>query len=263
MGEVARSDRRLLARPAPVRVDRVRQGPRLRLVKPVDDEPDLTITVEHNVRGTPAFMAPEQVLGTQPSTVALTSMRWVASPTDWSRVRSCSKGGRSWKPPPDTFTRRRYRHRRARSQLIPCPSRPARSVEAGDRLDATFLALADWTRRAILARLARGEASVTELARPFAISQPAISKHLRVRSSGRAHQRGPGRPTGRGAGRRKAARRGQRLARTVSRGVGDERRTPGRPSREDAAHPAPIGAGPHTAEAGGTTRQHHGGEQWP
>jgi DNA-binding transcriptional ArsR family regulator len=49
-----------------------------------------------------------------------------------------------------------------------------------ERLDATFLALADPTRRAILARLVRGEASVTELAEPFAISQPAISKHLKV-----------------------------------------------------------------------------------
>jgi len=48
------------------------------------------------------------------------------------------------------------------------------------RLDATFAALADPTRRAILARLASGEASVTELAEPFAMSQPAISKHLRV-----------------------------------------------------------------------------------
>ena len=48
------------------------------------------------------------------------------------------------------------------------------------RLDATFLALADPTRRAILARLARGEASVTELAAPFAMSQPAISKHLKI-----------------------------------------------------------------------------------
>ena len=47
-------------------------------------------------------------------------------------------------------------------------------------LDATFLALADPTRRAILARLARGEASVTELAAPFTMSQPAISKHLKV-----------------------------------------------------------------------------------
>jgi DNA-binding transcriptional ArsR family regulator len=47
-------------------------------------------------------------------------------------------------------------------------------------LDATFLALADPTRRAILARLARGDASVTELAAPFAMSQPAISKHLKV-----------------------------------------------------------------------------------
>ena len=51
---------------------------------------------------------------------------------------------------------------------------------SSERLDATFLALADPTRRAILARLARGEASVTELAEPFAISQPAISKHLKI-----------------------------------------------------------------------------------
>src|ERR1700732_3225833 len=47
-------------------------------------------------------------------------------------------------------------------------------------LDATFAALADPTRRAILARLASGEASVTELAGPFAMTQPAISKHLKV-----------------------------------------------------------------------------------
>lgn len=47
-------------------------------------------------------------------------------------------------------------------------------------LDTTFAALADPTRRAILARLAVGEASVAELAEPFTISQPAISKHLRV-----------------------------------------------------------------------------------
>jgi DNA-binding transcriptional ArsR family regulator len=48
------------------------------------------------------------------------------------------------------------------------------------RLDATFFALADSTRRAILARLAKGEASVNELAAPFGISQPAISRHLKV-----------------------------------------------------------------------------------
>src|SRR5450755_4641395 len=47
-------------------------------------------------------------------------------------------------------------------------------------LDATFAALADPTRRAILARLASGEASVMDLAKPFAMSQPAISKHLKV-----------------------------------------------------------------------------------
>lgn len=65
------------------------------------------------------------------------------------------------------------------------------------RLDATFAALADPTRRAILARLASGEAPVTELARPFAMSQPAISKHLKVLeragliSRGRDAQRRP------------------------------------------------------------------------
>lgn len=49
-----------------------------------------------------------------------------------------------------------------------------------DRLDVTFSALADPTRRAILARLTHGEATVMELAEPFAMTQPAISKHLKV-----------------------------------------------------------------------------------
>src|ERR1700733_1627613 len=53
-------------------------------------------------------------------------------------------------------------------------------MDALQRLDATFAALADPTRRAILARLASGEASVMELAEPFEMSQPAISKHLKV-----------------------------------------------------------------------------------
>jgi DNA-binding transcriptional ArsR family regulator len=53
-------------------------------------------------------------------------------------------------------------------------------VNVADRLDRTFGALADPTRRAILARLARGEASVTELAEPFEMSLPAVSKHLKV-----------------------------------------------------------------------------------
>jgi DNA-binding transcriptional ArsR family regulator len=68
---------------------------------------------------------------------------------------------------------------------------------SADRLNATFAALADPTRRAILARLALGEATVTELAEPFAMSQPAISKHLKVLegaglvSRGRDAQRRP------------------------------------------------------------------------
>ena len=54
------------------------------------------------------------------------------------------------------------------------------NAAAASRLDDTFLALADPTRRAMLARLALGEATVTELAEPFAISQPAVSKHLKI-----------------------------------------------------------------------------------
>jgi DNA-binding transcriptional ArsR family regulator len=66
-----------------------------------------------------------------------------------------------------------------------------------EQLDATFAALADPTRRAILARLATGEATVMELAEPFAMSQPAISRHLKVLeragliSRGRDAQRRP------------------------------------------------------------------------
>ena len=68
-----------------------------------------------------------------------------------------------------------------------------------DRLSATFSALADPTRRAILTRLATGEATVNELAEPFAMTQPAISKHLKVLegagliSRGRDAQRQPSR----------------------------------------------------------------------
>ena len=53
-------------------------------------------------------------------------------------------------------------------------------MNISEQLDATFIALADPTRRAILARLMEGEASVNELAAPFEISQPAISKHLKI-----------------------------------------------------------------------------------
>jgi DNA-binding transcriptional ArsR family regulator len=69
--------------------------------------------------------------------------------------------------------------------------------DAEATLDATFAALADPTRRAILARLTTGQASVTELAAPFSMSQPAISKHLKVLeragliSRGREAQRRP------------------------------------------------------------------------
>jgi DNA-binding transcriptional ArsR family regulator len=70
-------------------------------------------------------------------------------------------------------------------------------MNSSQRLDSAFAALADPTRRAILARLASGEASVTELTEPFAMTQPAISKHLKVLeragliSRGRDAQRRP------------------------------------------------------------------------
>jgi DNA-binding transcriptional ArsR family regulator len=70
---------------------------------------------------------------------------------------------------------------------------------ADGRLDATFAALADPTRRAILARLATGDATVAELASPFSMSQPAVSKHLKVLeragliTRGRQAQRRPSR----------------------------------------------------------------------
>jgi DNA-binding transcriptional ArsR family regulator len=60
-----------------------------------------------------------------------------------------------------------------------------------EQLDATFAALSDPTRRSILARLADGEATVSELAKPFAISQPAISKHLKVLERARLITRTP------------------------------------------------------------------------
>lgn len=57
------------------------------------------------------------------------------------------------------------------------------NVSIMDSLDATFFALSDATRRALLARLALGEATVMELARPFQMTQPAISRHLKVLES--------------------------------------------------------------------------------
>ena len=75
------------------------------------------------------------------------------------------KGPWAWELGLGKFARRVYNH------LV---------MESTELLNATFAALADPTRRAILARLASGEASVTELAEPFDMSQPAISKHLKV-----------------------------------------------------------------------------------
>ena len=98
---------------------------------------------------------------------------------------------------------------------------------AADRLSATFSALADPTRRAILARLALGETSVTELAEPFEMSLPAVSKHLKVLE--RAGLIARGREAQMAAvphrGRRAARRR--RLARALSPALGGAARSPG------------------------------------
>jgi DNA-binding transcriptional ArsR family regulator len=85
-----------------------------------------------------------------------------------------------------------------------------------NRLNATFAALADPTRRAILARLASGEASVMELAAPFAITQPAVSKHLKVLERAGLISRG------RDAQRRPSSIQGQPLA-EASAWLGDYR----------------------------------------
>ena len=104
-----------------------------------------------------------------------------------------------------------------------------------DRLDATFAALADPTRRAILARLASGDASVTELAEPFAMSQPAISKHLKVLeragliSRGRDAQRRPRRLEAKPLAEATA------VARALPPLLGGELPAPRRPPRRDEA----------------------------
>ena len=108
-------------------------------------------------------------------------------------------------------------------------------VQPADRLSATFAALADPTRRAILARLAAGEASVTELAEPFAMSLPAISKHLKVLERAGLIARGreaQWRPCRLEAG---AAQGGRRLARALPPVLGRELR----PARRLPARVAP------------------------
>jgi DNA-binding transcriptional ArsR family regulator len=82
--------------------------------------------------------------------------------------------------------------------------------EPADRLNRTFSALADPTRRAILARLAAGEATVTELLAPFELSQPTISKHLKVLEDAGFIERG-----------RDAQRRPRRLVATALKDVAD------------------------------------------
>ena len=97
---------------------------------------------------------------------------------------------------------------------------------AADQLSTTFAALADPTRRAILARLASGECSVTELAEPFEMSMPAVSKHLRVLERAGLIARGreaQWRPCRLEAG---AAQGGGRVDRALSRDLGAAARSP-------------------------------------
>jgi DNA-binding transcriptional ArsR family regulator len=82
--------------------------------------------------------------------------------------------------------------------------------KSADRLNRTFSALADPTRRAILARLAAGEATVSELLAPFELSQPTISKHLKVLEDAGFIERG-----------RDAQRRPRRLVATALKDVAD------------------------------------------
>ncbi len=113
---------------------------------------------------------------------------------------------------------------------------------SSDRLDAMFLALADPTRRAILARLALGDASVAELAEPFTMSQPAISKHLKVLerarliSTGQDAQRRPRRLEGQSLGEASAWLDACRAAweanyERLDRLLADMQRAPGRAGR--------------------------------
>src|ERR1041385_5109862 len=90
------------------------------------------------------------------------------------------------------------------------------------RLDAIFAALADPTRRAILLRLSSGDASVTELAAPFRMSQPAISKHLKVLEKARLITRRPG--SDRADGRRRPSRIEGRSLQEIDAWLGDFRK---------------------------------------
>lgn len=128
-------------------------------------------------------------------------------------------------------------------------------------LDAVFMALADPTRRAILARLAHGEASVNELVEPFALSQPAISKHLKVLeraglvSGGRAAQRRPRRleaaPLGAANQWLESYRalweaRYARLDAVLASLVAAEKRPRRMPGKQDAKHPGSRTSGRKT-----------------
>ena len=98
------------------------------------------------------------------------------------------------------------------------------------RLDATFAALADPTRRAILARLAEGEATVKELVAPFKLSQPAISKHLKVLEKAGLISRGRDAQKTALPDRGQAARRGQRVAGGLPEDLGGQLRPPRHPA---------------------------------
>ena len=119
-----------------------------------------------------------------------------------------------------------------------------------DRLSATFSALADPTRRAILARLALGETSVSELAKPFDISRPAISRHLKVLEHAGLIARG-----------REAQWRPCRIELNALKSVDDWLEEYRRLWERAAGSPGGLSA--HVAPAAGQTEQEAGEETWP
>ena len=134
---------------------------------------------------------------------------------------------------------------------------------AADQLTSTFAALADPTRRAILARLAEGEATVNELAEPFPISLQAVSKHLKVLeragliTRGRSAQLRPSRLRG------GAAEGGRRVARAVPRLLAGKLRPPRRAPAGDRGGPAWLSPASHESRASSTRRASACGRSGP
>ena len=110
-----------------------------------------------------------------------------------------------------------------------------------DTLSTTFSALADPTRRAILSRLTKGESSVSELAKPFKMSMPAVSKHLKVLERAGLVDTEPRSPVAAVPAQGEAAQGGVRVARRLPAILGAESRPAGRVSARDSRQGAEHG----------------------